>query len=103
MLFPSSPAKNEPASIHVLQSISLNFLHGSVDLAQHPERAHLVGGILLADLAHGKADVNEHPVAGYGLVIMQQSQIDPAPDSNYIHERGVLVVGSDLDDPPRNG
>jgi hypothetical protein len=58
----------------------------------------LIGGILLADLAHGEADVDEHPVAGYRLVVLQKAEINPAADADYFDESGILVVGGNLDD-----
>jgi hypothetical protein len=102
-IIPALRAGRGRASIHILQTIPLDFLHCSIDLSQHPKSVHLVGGILLADLAHGKADMNEHPVTQRWLVVLQQSQIDLAPHADYIHERGILVVGRDLDDLPWYG
>jgi hypothetical protein len=81
----------------------LNFLNRALYLSEEPKRVHLVVGILLADLAHGEAHVNEHPVSGDRLVILQQAQIDLASHANYVHERGIPVVGRDLDDLPWYG
>jgi hypothetical protein len=96
-------AGRERASIRILQAISLDFLHCSIDLSQHPKSVHLVGGILLADLAHRKADMNKHPVARRWLVVLQQAQIDLAPHADYIHERGLLIAERYLDDLPWYG
>jgi hypothetical protein len=103
MLIAALRAGRERGSIHILQAISLDFLHGSLDLSEHPERVYLVGGILLANLAHGKAHVNEHPVTRRWLVVLQQAQINPAPHADYIHERGIPIIGRDLDDLPWYG
>src|ERR1700683_223788 len=84
-------------SLDTLQTVTLNFLNRALYLSEEPKRVHLVGGILLADLAHGEAHVNEHPVAGDRLVILQQAQIDLASHANYVHERGSLVLVRDLD------
>ncbi len=46
-------------------------------------------GILFADLAHGETDMDQHPVAGHRLVILQQAEIDFAPDADDVHQRGI--------------
>jgi hypothetical protein len=91
-------AEHVLASIHVLQAVAFDFLHCAVDLAEHAKRVHLVGGILLADFAHGEADVNQNPVAGYWLVILQEAEINPAAHADNFDESGILVVGGNLDD-----
>jgi len=93
-----SLAERGRGSIHVLQAVAFDFLHGAVDFAKHTKSVHLVGGILLADLAHGEADVNEHPVAGDGHVIVQEAEIDPAAHADNFDESGILVLGGNLDD-----
>jgi hypothetical protein len=80
-------------SIYIFQAVPLNFLHSSVDLSQHSKCGHLVGGILLADLAHGETHMDEHPVAWRRLVVLQEPEINLASHSDYIYQRGILIVG----------
>src|SRR5450432_557558 len=84
----------------VFQAVATNFLHRAVDFSQHAKRAHLVGGVLFADFAHGEADMNQHPVAGHGPVVLQQAEIDSPAHAYHVHESGILVVRRDLDHFP---
>ena len=52
----------------------------------------------LADLAHGKADMDQHPVARHGPVVLQQAKINPATDADYIDQRRLRIVARDFDD-----
>jgi len=93
-----SLAERGRVSIHVLQAVTFDFLHRAVDFAEHAKSVHLVGGVLLANLAHGEADVDQHPVARDGLVILQEAEINPASHTDYLDESGILVIGGNLDD-----
>src|ERR1700683_224843 len=98
MPIPRLCAGRGEASIHVLQAVAFDFLHGAVDFAEHAKSVHLVGGILLANLAHGEADMDEDPVAGNGFVILQEAEINPAAHADYFDQSGILVIGGNLDD-----
>ena len=58
---------------------------------------------LLADLAHREADVDQHPVAHRGHVVLQQAEVHPAPHAGHLHHREVRGVGDQLDDLSGNG
>jgi hypothetical protein len=84
--------------IFVLQAVALDLLHGSIDFAQRAQRVHLVESIALADLAHGKADMDQHPVAGHGPVVLQQAKVNLAPHTDDINQRQFRIVAGDFDD-----
>src|ERR1700688_3401922 len=62
---------------------------------------HLVESLFFADFAHGEANVNEHPVARLGLILLQQSQVHSSPHAHHINKRGVRSVGSNFYNLPR--
>src|ERR1700688_2990154 len=62
---------------------------------------HLVKSLFFADFAHGEANVDEHPIARLGLILLQQSQVHSSPHAHHINQRGVRSVGSNLYNLPR--
>src|ERR1700683_2931979 len=65
---------------------------------QSPRTVFWLVTILLANLAHGEADMAEDPVAGNGFVILQEAEINPAAHADYFDQSGILVIGGNLDD-----
>ena len=51
-------------------------------------------GLLLVDLRHGEADVDEHPVAGLQVLVLEQPDVDDPADAGDVDARQVLVVSS---------
>ena len=85
----------------MVQAVPANFFHGGVDLTKHVEQAHLIRGIGLADLAHGKTHVDEHPIARDGRSILQEAQVNSAAHADNIHERLRGIQRINLNDFPR--
>ena len=54
--------------------------------------------IFFADLAHREANMNEDPVSLHRQVVLQQSQINLAPDTHHVDQRGVRLVRKKLND-----
>jgi hypothetical protein len=87
----------------ILQTVALDLLDGRLSFAQGSKRTHLIEGIFLADLAQGKTDMDEYPVSLDRQVILQEAQINLAPDSHDIDESGVWLLGKKLNDLSRYG
>ena len=60
--------------------------------------SHLIGGVGFADLAHGEADVDQHPIARDGRLILQQAQIHFAAHTDDVNDRLMRVLRINLDD-----
>ena len=55
--------------------------------------------ILLADLAHGETDMDQHPIAGSDAVGFHQADVYPAADADHVDQSamgGVVHQGDDL-------
>src|SRR5215211_6211975 len=61
-------------------------------------------GLLLVDLRHGEAHVDEHPVAdadGVGA-FRQQTDVDVSPDAGHLRLGDVMLLVDELNDLTRN-
>src|SRR5215831_11191261 len=82
--------------------VAAHFFHRGVLLAEQGKRSHLLRRLLLADLAHREADVDEHPVADLGRIIPEQSQIDMASHAAHVDQSKVRIVAGDFGDAAGN-
>ena len=71
----------------LFESVSAHFLHRGFAFAQHFQCAHLIEGVCFADFAHRESHVNQNPIAGNGTVVLEESEINPAPHTDDVHER----------------
>jgi len=90
-------------TLQIIKTITVYFFQCRIAFSEHAKSIHLVEGVLFADLAHGKTDVDQHPVSQDGPVILQQSKIYSSSDSHHINEGSLLILGRDLDDLSRYG
>jgi|SRR5271157_709669 len=74
------------ASRFLAEAIATHFVHRCLLLAQHLQRADLLKGILLADLAEREADVDQNPISGPWILIRQERQIHFAAHTTNIHQ-----------------
>ena len=89
--------------VQTVKSIPPHFLHGLFVFAQNHEGLHLVERILLADLAHRKADMDEDPIPRNWQVILQQPKIDLASHAGYLHRSQMRSAGKEFDNLSGNG
>src|SRR6202035_4186649 len=68
-----------------LEAIPADLLHGLLRFAEHSEKVHLLNRILLADLGHSEAHVDENPVADHWHVVLQKAQVDLAAYTGHLH------------------
>ena len=66
------------------------------------EQAHLFGRALLADLAHGEADVDQDPIARRNSVLGHQAHVYAAAEDYYFNHRPVVFPRSQFDDSAWN-
>src|SRR5882757_7576514 len=71
---------------------------GLAHALEHPDR---MGRLRLVDLGQGEPDVDQDPVAGLQLLVLQQADVDHAFDAGNADHREVLAVGQQLDDLTR--
>jgi hypothetical protein len=83
----------------VFEAISASFFDGGFTFAEDGKGAHLVRGIGFADFAHGKPDVNEHPVAGPDGFILEETEVDFAAHTDNFDNGLIAAVGVERDDP----
>src|ERR1700733_3697101 len=98
---PRAPSHTAQFS-RLFQTISANFVHGSLTLSEHSEQLHLFRGILLADFGHCKSHVDKHPVANLWHVFDQQTEIDPASYAGDLDDAKMRFVRNERHDPSRN-
>src|SRR5579859_193100 len=84
--------------IQFFETVSLHLLHSLLGFTQHGKGAHLVHSVLFADLGHGETYMNQHPVAQFGHVILQQAKINLAAHADYFHCSEKWSAGNQLDD-----
>jgi hypothetical protein len=82
----------------VFEAIAPNFLDSGFTLAEDGESAHLIGGFAFADFAHGKAHVNEDPVAGLDGVLLEKAEVDFATHTDYLDNGLIVAVGAKCND-----
>ena len=82
--------------------ISSHLLHGLFVFSEYPKSLHLVESVLLADLAHRKADMNEDPVARNRQVVLQEPKVHFAPHTGHLYGCQVRSAGKEFDNLPGN-
>src|ERR1700722_14562447 len=96
-----SPELSNSLLLHVFQTVAANLFDRRFAFSQHLQGMHLVESLFFADFAHGEANVDEHPITGLGLILLQQSQVHFSSHAHHINQRGVRSVGSNLYNLPR--
>ena len=84
-------------------AVALHFLHGRLASPSMREHPHLLERVLFADLAHGEAHVDQHPVAGSGLSSCSSPRSTLAAHADHFDQRRHGIVGRDFDDLSRYG
>src|SRR5690349_12456869 len=64
----------------VVGRITVGFFLGRARFAQLSEHLQLLGRLCLADAAHRKADMHQHPIANGWRVVFQQLHVNLAAD-----------------------
>ena len=70
--------------------------------AEHGQHAHLIERSVFADLAHGEADVDQHPVAGFGGIVRSSPISICAPHADHFDQGAISFFREQLNDFCRN-
>jgi hypothetical protein len=81
----------------VFQAIPSDLLHGLFRFSQRSQQPHLFHRVLLANLRHGKSDMDQNPVSDLRHIVFEKTQLDFASDAGHFHSAYEILAGNKLD------